>query len=193
MQDLIFWTFASLAIIASLLVIFAKNPVRAVLSLIIAFLATAAIWLLLEAEFLAITLVLVYVGAVMVFLLFVVMMLDIDFIMLRPSFTRWLPIGILLAMGLFFALTVVLHSTKIASENTALLSYGIGQSNTEMLGSLVFTKYLLQFEIAGVLLLVAIVAAIGLIYRGPQARKVQNINDQINVRAKDRVHLVDGN
>lgn len=193
MQNLIFWVFASLAVAASILVITAKNPVRSVLSLIVAFLATAVTWLILEAEFLAITLVLVYVGAVMVLFLFIVMMLDIKYATLGARFTRWLPIGILLAAGLFFMLISSLHGTNIIiNESSKLLAYGPGPSNTQMLGNLVFSQYLLHFEIAGAILLVAIIAAIGLIYRGPQDRKIQKVNRQVDVNPRDRVQLVDG-
>ena len=192
MQDIVFWSFASIAIAAGLLVIVAKNPVRAVLALIVAFLATAVTWLVLDAEFLAITLILVYVGAVMVLFLFVVMMLDIGMATFEAKFTRWLPIGILLATALFFAITVTLHKTSFMFEHVNNLAYASGPSNTEQIGILIFKDYLLQFEIAGVLLLVAIIAAIGLIYRGPQNRKVQRIADQISVRPAERVRLVDG-
>ncbi|HSX20472.1 MAG TPA: NADH-quinone oxidoreductase subunit J [Gammaproteobacteria bacterium] len=193
MQNIMFWTCATFAIFASALCISAKNPIRAVLSLIATFLATAVCWLMLEAEFLAATLVLVYVGAVMVLFLFVVMMLDIGPATLRARFTRWFPIGVALAAGLFAAIYAILRKaagTLTAHEN--LLSYAAEVSNTEMLGKLVFTNYLLQFEVAGIILLVAIIAAIGLIYRGPQARKVQRIAEQVAVDPKMRVRLVDG-
>lgn len=193
MQQMIFWFFASIALLAALLVITAKNPVFAVLSLIITFCATAATWLCLDAEFLGITLVLVYVGAVMVLFLFVVMMLDIKFAAANAKFTRWLPIGIILAITLFFSLAGILYKVQIAPlQPMVQLAYGSGLSNAALLGNLVFTQYLLQFEIAGILLLVAIIAAIGLIYRGPRDRKVQNIAAQVKVKASDRVHLVDG-
>jgi NADH-quinone oxidoreductase subunit J len=193
MQDILFWSFASIALIAALLVIVAKNPVRAVLSLIITFCATAATWLTMDAEFLGITLILVYVGAVMVLFLFVIMMLDIKVASLTAKFSNWLPVGVLLAITLFMSIIGIIYKVHIApTQNTLELAYGSGVSNTALLGNLVFTQYLLQFEIAGVLLLVAIIAAISLIYRGPRARKVQNIADQIKVKAKDRLRLVDG-
>lgn len=194
LQDLLLWGFASIALLAACSVIIAKNPVRAVLSLIVTFLATAVTWLTLDAEFLALTLVLVYVGAVLVLFLFVVMMLDINFATTSARFTRWLPIGLLLALGLFFALASVLYTIPgQIPANAPLLAYGQESSNTQALGNLVFTQYLLQFELAGIILLIAIIAAISLIYRGPQRRKVQNIAAQVQVIGSQRVHLVDGN
>lgn len=188
-----FWLPASVALIAALFVILAKNPVRAVLSLIITFCATAATWLTLDAEFLGISLILVYVGAVMVLFLFVVMMLDIKATTLMARFTRWLPMGLALAVTLSLSILGVFFATfKMTAPVTKELAYVDGISNTSLLGELVFTEYLLQFEIAGVLLLVAIIAAISLIYRGPRARKVQIIAEQIKATAANRLRLVDG-
>jgi len=193
MQDLAFYIFAGISLSSAGMVVLAKNPVRAVLFLILTFISTAATWLMLDAEFLAIILVLVYVGAVMVLFLFVVMMLDIDFATLKARFTRWLPLGIVLAIAVLILLVRILNRDNFVLQSRGEeLAYGVGASNVQLLGQLVFTKYLLQFEIAGVLLLVAIVAAIGLIYRGPRDRKLQNIAEQIKVKAADRVRLVDG-
>lgn len=192
MYNLVFWMFASLSILSALLVIVAKNPVRAVFSLIVTFLATAVTWLILEAEFLAITLILVYVGAVMVLFLFVVMMLDINFATIQARFTRWLPIGLLLAVGLFGAITVVLHKSDFLPTDGVRLAYMEQGSNTQMLGLSIFKNYLLQFELAGAILLVAIIAAIALIFRGPQMRKIQRIASQVSVNPRDRVRLEDG-
>lgn len=193
MQLGIFWIFASIALLSAMSVIVAKNPVRAVLSLILTFSATAATWLCLDAEFLSLTLILVYVGAVMVLFLFVVMMLDIKFATADAKFTRWLPLGILLAFALFISLAGILIKVQITPQNPVVLAYGSDISNVALLGNLVFTEYLLQFEIAGVLLLVAVIAAIALIYRGPRNRKVQNIAAQVAVKSSDRIRLVDGN
>lgn len=188
-----FWVPASVALFAALLVIFAKNPIRAVLSLIVTFCATAVTWLALDAEFLGLSLVLVYVGAVMVLFLFVVMMLDIKSTTINARFTRWLPLGIGLAIALSLCVLGVSHTAfKITEPITKGLAYNNGVSNTSLLGELVFTQYLLQFEVAGVLLLVAIIAAIALIHRGPRSRKVQNISEQINTSPADRMRLVDG-
>jgi NADH-quinone oxidoreductase subunit J len=193
MQNVLFWLFAGIAVCAAILVIFAKNPVRAVLSLILTFISTAVTWLMLDAEFLGITLILVYVGAVMVLFLFVVMMLDITFATIEAKFSRWLPIGLLVTAGIVGCLLIQFVHAKINFDQAVRkLSYAADASNTQLLGKLVFSKYLLQFEAAGVLLLVAIIAAIGLIYRGPQARKIQNISAQIDTQPKNRVRLVDG-
>ncbi len=201
MQNIIFWAFASIAVISALLVIIAKNPVRAVLSLIATFLATSGTWLTMDAEFLGITLVLVYVGAVMVLFMFVVMMLDINYATVAAKYTRMAALGALLATALFVnvasvfkqeAAIATLKAQLGARPTTVQLAYAQGVSNASLLGETVFTKYLLQFEIAGVLLLVAIVAAIALIYRGPHDRKGQSIAQQVKVDPATRVRLVDG-
>lgn len=189
MVDILFYIFASLALLAAIGVITFKNSVYAVFSLILVFFATAVTWLLLQAEFLAISLILVYVGAVMVLFLFVVMMIDVDFYALMTRYSRWLPIALVVSGLLALAIFKVLRSGIGASTVQAI---GDGQSNVELLGKMVFTQYLLPFEIAGVILFAAIIAAISLIYRGPRMRKVQNIAQQIKVKAKDRLHLVDG-
>lgn len=188
-----FWVPAGLALSAALSVIFSKNPIRAVLSLIVTFCATAVTWLTLDAEFLGLSLILVYVGAVMVLFLFVVMMLDIKTTIMNARFTSWLPVGIGLAISLSLCILGVFYTTfKMAAPITSSLAYDGGVSNAALLGELVFTQYLLQFEIAGVLLLVAMIAAIALIHRGPRDRKVQNISEQVNTSAADRIRLVDG-
>lgn len=190
-----FWLPASIALMAALAVILAKNPVRAVLSLIVTFCATAVTWLTLEAEFLGLSLILVYVGAVMVLFLFVVMMLDIKTTTVKARFTRWLPMGVILAIALSLSILGILFTAfKIVMPANIVnnLAYGDGISNTSLLGETVFTKYLLQFEVAGVLLLVAIIAAIALIHRGPRSRKVQIISQQLQANAASRIRLVDG-
>lgn len=187
-NGIIFYVFASLALLSACMVIFANNPVRAVLSLILTFISTAVTWLVMGAEFLALTLVLVYVGAVMVLFLFVVMMLDIDFAMVRSRFTAWLPLGICLVLA-----TVYLFISVISRDAFEPRMYAaVVTNNVVALGNLIFTQYLFQFEVAGVLLLVAVIAAIGLIYRGPRERKLQNIAAQIQTQPQDRVRLVNG-
>ncbi len=193
MTDIFFYFFAAIALISAVMVILARNPVRSVLSLIVTFLSTAVIWLLLGAEFLAVTLVLVYVGAVMVLFLFVVMILDIDFATLRAQLTKWVPLGISLSLTLFVMLLTILGRDQYMQSSVAVNQHlSDAVTNVAILGELIFTQYLFQFEIAGIILLVAIVAAIGLIYRGPRDRKVQNIAQQIAVTAADRIRLVDG-
>lgn len=191
--QIVFYILAGIALLGACMVIVAKNPVRAVLSLIMTFIATAGTWLLLEAEFLAMTLVVVYVGAVMVLFLFVVMMLDIKFATLKARFTKLLPLGITVAIAVMLLLLNVADKDHFTlSERGIPLAFVDGVSNSTLLGELVFTKYLLQFEIAGVILLVAIIAAIALIYRGPRNRKQQNISAQVAVKSSNRIRLVDG-
>ncbi len=193
LDNILFLIFSGIALSSAGMVVIAKNPVRAVLCLILTFIATAATWLMLDAEFLAITLVLVYVGAVMVLFLFVVMMLDIDFAVLKAKFTRWIPLGASFALILTLLLIQIIDRDNFnVLQQGKILAYGPDASNVALLGEQVFTKYLLQFEIAGVLLLVAIIAAIGLIHRGPRNRKQQNIAEQIKVKASERVRLVAG-
>ena len=162
------------------------------LFLVAAFLNSAVIWLLLEAEFLALTLVVVYVGAVMVLWLFVVMMLDIDVARLRQGFTRYAPLGALIALIVVAQIGLVVYVRKLGLDDTAAaaVSRPEGYSNTQELGHLLYTQYLYPFEIAAVILLVAIVAAITLTMRDRPGQKVQDIGKQVAVRAKDRVRIV---
>jgi NADH-quinone oxidoreductase subunit J len=172
------------------MVITVRNPVRAALFLVLAFFTSAAVWLLLEAEFLAIVLVLVYIGAVMVLFLFVVMMLDINLVPLREGFTRYLPIGLLVAALIAFEMVAVLRSENFSLEQFAKpVPRGPDYSNTEELGNLLYTVYAYPFELASVILLVAIVAAIALTLRR-RANKAQDPVQQVRVRRQDRVRLV---
>jgi len=163
-ETVVFYLFAALLVFAALRVITARNPVHAVLFLVMAFISSAGIWLLLEAEFLAITLVLVYVGAVMVLFLFVVMMLDINLVRLREGFWRWLPFGAALAALMAFEMIWVLGSQETSKGMTAV-KHAADYSNTKELGRLIYTDYVYPFEIAAVILLVAMVAAIALTLR----------------------------
>jgi NADH-quinone oxidoreductase subunit J len=190
--ELLFYAFAALLIVAAVGVITARNPVHCALFLVWAFFNSACIWLLLEAEFLAIVLMLVYVGAVMVLFLFVVMMLDVNIAALREGFTRYAPLGLLVA-----ALVVVEIGSVVWVKNLggaapeAAASVAVeGYSNTRALGELLYTKYLYPFELAAVLLLVAIVAAIALTMRHRVGMKAQDIAGQVAVRAKDRIRVV---
>lgn len=194
MPDILFTIFASIAVLAALTVVLVKNPVYAVLSLIACFIATSLVWLGLDAEFLAWTLILVYVGAVLVLFLFIVMMLDIRFATMRARFSRWLPVGIAITIAFVAMLLAFIAKDKLMlSEDVAVLAYGKDNvRNAELLGNYIFTNYLAQFEVAGVILLVAIIAAIGLIYRGPRNRRQQNVHKQISADPRDRVRLVSG-
>jgi NADH-quinone oxidoreductase subunit J len=189
--EIVFYVFSLILIGASVMVITVRNPVYAALFLVLAFFSSAAIWMLLEAEFLAIILVLVYVGAVMVLFLFVVMMLDINVVPLREGFIRYLPVGLVIAalMALEFMLVIW------ASGQFDTAAYPIpapnpeGFSNTKALGELLYTQYLLPFEIAGLILLVAIISAVALTLRHRSGTKVQNPSRQVLVRRDERVRL----
>lgn len=185
MEKLIFYFFAAILLFAATMVITVRNPVRAALFLVLAFFTSAAIWLMLHAEFLAISLVLVYVGAVLVLFLFVVMMLDIDLAPLKEGFTRYLPLGIVVAALIVVEMITVLN----APQFNVVPVEAMEESNTKMLGRLLYTVYVYPFEIASVILTVAIVAAITLTLR-EHKRKLQDVGQQVAVRREDRVRLV---
>ncbi len=187
--ELLFYLFAAVTVFAALRVITARNPLHAVLFLVLAFVSSAGIWMLLEAEFLAIALVLVYVGAVMVLFLFVVMMLDINIERLRQNFLRWLPAGLLLA-GLIGVQMVWVLSAKGISAGTTAVKHAADYSNTKELGRLIYTDYVYPFELAAVLLLLAMVAAIALTLRKRRDAKRQDISKQLSVRRQDRVRIM---
>ena len=190
-ETIVFYVFATILLIAALRVITARNPVHAALFLVLAFFNGAAIWLLLHAEFLALALVLVYVGAVMVLFLFVVMMLDIDLATLRAGFIRYLPVGVLVALGMLVAMALVVGPEHFGLERFAAPArHPADYSNTQELGGLLYTVYMYPFEIAAVILLVAIVAAIGLTLRRRPDSKYQDPSKQVHVRRADRVRLV---
>lgn len=188
---ILFYAFATVLVAAALGVILSRNPVHAALSLVLCFMTSAALWLLIEAEFLAIVLVLVYVGAVMVLFLFVVMMLDVKVETLRSGFTRhawlgWVTVAVIIAeiASVFATQKLGLDVTKGAAPLPA------DYSNTQALGSVLYTQYVYPFELAAVLLLVAIIAAIALTMRHRTGLKAQNISKQVAVRARDRVRVV---
>jgi NADH-quinone oxidoreductase subunit J len=188
---ILFYTFAAILIGAAVGVITARNHVHSALFLVLAFVQSAALWLLIEAEFLAIVLVLVYVGAVMVLFLFVVMMLDINIEKLREGFTRYVWVGAAVAAIVVAEIGQVLW---FRSANVAFLTAPApspaGYSNTRALGEVLYTEHVYAFEIASIILLVAIVAAITLTMRKRPGLKVQNIAAQVAVRREDRVRLV---
>jgi NADH-quinone oxidoreductase subunit J len=187
----LFYVFAAFLIAAAIGVITTRNPVHSVLFLVLAFVQSAALWLLIEAEFLAIVLVLVYVGAVMVLFLFVVMMLDINVEKIREGFTRYLPLGIAVAL---IVVVEIGHVIWFRSQGLAFITTPKptpeGYSNTRDLGSVLYTQHVYAFEIASVILLLAIVAAITLTMRHRRGLKVQNIARQVAVRREDRVRIV---
>ena len=188
-QSAVFYSFATVLVLSAVCMITVRNPVHAALFLVLAFFTSGAIWLLLEAEFLGIALVLVYVGAVMVLFLFVVMMLDINVAKMRAGFARHLPIGLL--VGVIVAAEMVIVVTQPAFNMQKPESKPADYSNTQELGELLFTDYVYPFEIAGVILLVAIIAAISLTMRKRLASKRQSPGQQINIDRNERVRLVD--
>ena len=188
-ETIVFYMFAAITVFAALRVITARNPVHSALYLVLAFCSMAGIWMLLEAEFLAITLVLVYVGAVMVLFLFVVMMLDVDLVQLREGFWRWFPFGVVLAAVMIFEMVWVLGNRQTA-ETTGAVQHAANYSNVKELGRLIYTDYVYPFELAAVLLLIAIVAAIALTLRRRKDSKTQNVADQIAVKRSDRIRIV---
>ncbi len=186
-----FWFFAAILVFAALRVITARNPVHAALFLVLAFCTSAGIWIQLEAEFLGIALILVYVGAVMVLFLFVVMMLDINLERLREGFWSYLPIGAVVALLLAAEMALVLAGPYFGlDEAPRPASSPAGYSNTKELGRLLYTDYVYPFELAAVILLVAIVAAIALTLRRRKHGKYIDPAAQINVRREDRVRIV---
>jgi NADH-quinone oxidoreductase subunit J len=188
---LLFYAFAGMLIIAALGVITTRNPVHSALFLVLAFVQSAVLWLLIEAEFLAIALVLVYVGAVMVLFLFVVMMLDINVEELRKGFARYLPLGVAVAL---VVVVEIGHVIWFRSQGLAFVRVPTptpeGYSNTKELGAVLYTQHVYAFEIASVVLLLAIVAAITLTMRKRPGHKVQDIAKQVAVRREDRVRIV---
>lgn len=189
--QILFYSFSALTLLSAAMVILSKNPVRAVLFLVLTFFSMGGIWMLLEADFLAMTLVLVYVGAVMVLFLFVVMMLDIDIAALRSSFMRHLPIGILVSVLIVVALVLALHKNEWAFDANKIIPFQDAQfSEVKQLGELLYTHYLYPFELAGVLLLVAIVAAISLTFRGHRKSRIQEPSAQIKVKKADRLEII---
>ncbi len=188
---ILFYSFATVLVAAGLGVILSRNPVHSALSLVLCFFTSAVLWLLIEAEFLAIVLALVYVGAVMVLFLFVIMMLDIDLEELRRGFTRYLWLGVLTAALVVAEVAGVVLTRKLGIDVTrGAAPLPEGYSNTRELGALLYGVYAYPLEIAAMLLLVAIVAAIALTLRHRQGLKVQNISRQVAVRASERVRLV---
>jgi NADH-quinone oxidoreductase subunit J len=188
MEQIVFYFFAILLVFAAGMVITVKNPVHAALFLVLAFFSSAAIWLLLEAEFLAIALVLVYVGAVMVLFLFVVMMLDVNLAELRAGFTKYLPVGGLVALLMMVAMSWVVGSRYF---NREVSPHPADYSNTRELGKVLYTDYIYPFEIAAIILLVAIVAAIALTMRERRPLlKTQKPESQVTVHRQDRIRLV---
>ena len=187
-NDFLFYSFAAILVFAALRVITARNPVHAALYLVLSFFSAASIWLLLEAEFLAITLVLVYVGAVMVLFLFVVMMIDLDLDRLRQGFWSNLKVALPVGLLIIFEMTaVLLRSFKMPQKAAPEMHEGL--SNTEALGRVLYTDYFIAFQVAAVLLLLAMVAAIALTLRRRKDVKGQDPSKQVRVTAAERLRF----
>jgi NADH-quinone oxidoreductase subunit J len=190
-KTFVFYFLSVILILAALRVITSRNPVHAALFLVLSFFTAGGLWLLLRAEFLAISLVLVYVGAVMVLFLFVVMMLDINLERLRQGFWSYLPLGATLAILMVAEMVLVLGASYFSAENApSPPEPGAGYSNTKELGRLIYTDYVYPFELAAVILLVAIIAAIALTQRRRKDSKYVDPARQVVVRRKDRIRLV---
>ena len=191
-EHVVFYLFAIIMLFAAARVITASNPVHAAMFLVLTFFTCSGIWLLLEAEFLAVTLVLVYVGAVMVLFLFVVMMLDINTAPLREGFVKYLPVGLLVGLIMLVEMIFLITQRFFKSENFPAPARVDGDfSNTEFLGRLLYDEYLFQFEIAAIILLVAIVAAIALTMRRRPDTKYQKPAEQVDVKKGDRLRIVE--
>lgn len=190
-EQFVFYFLAAMLLFAATMVITVRNPVKAALFLVLAFFNAAGLWILLEAEFLAIALVLVYVGAVMVLFLFVIMMLDVNLVRLREGFGEYLPIGGFVAVLLVLEMAIILGPRHFGLDRfPAPAGHPADYSNTRELGRVLYTFYVYPFEIAGLILLVAIVAAIALALRKRKDTKYQDPRQQIRVQREERVRLV---
>jgi NADH-quinone oxidoreductase subunit J len=186
----VFYAFGAILLGSALAVITARNPVHAALFLVLAFFTASAIWLLLRAEFLALALVVVYVGAVMVLFLFVVMMLDINLERLREGFWQYLPVGALVGVLMAAEMAAVLYGRWSGMSVAATKAMPAGYSNTKELGRVIYTDYVLAFEVAAVVLLVAIIAAISLTLRRRKDSRSQDPSQQVRAKRAERVRLV---
>ena len=185
-----FYVFAAITVGAAIAVVGVRSPVHAALFLVLTFFSTACTWLLADAEFLAIALVLVYVGAVMVLFLFVVMMLDIDLDPMREGFVRAMPVGLVVAIIMLAEMLSLIGVRTLEVATSGDPAQAAGMSNTEWLATALFSRFLLPFEVAALILTVAIVAAIPLALRPRVGMKSQNVTRQVNVRVRDRVRVV---
>jgi NADH-quinone oxidoreductase subunit J len=190
-QTFVFYAFAAVLVFAGLRVITTRNPVHAALWLVLSFFSAAGVWLLLQAEFLAIALVLVYVGAVMVLFLFVVMMLDVNFDRMRERFKSYIPVAATVGILVLVEMALVLLGGYLGGERTvAPPAAAAGYSNTRALGLQIYTDYAYPFEIAAMILLVAIIAAIALTHRRRRETKYQNPAEQVRVHRNDRLRVL---
>jgi len=189
-KTFVFYFLSTILVYASLRVVTLRNPVHAALHLVLAFFSASGVWVLLQAEFLAIALVLVYVGAVMVLFLFVVMMLDINLDRLREGFWSNLPLGLIVALLMVAEMSLVLYARFSGELESGVQQTEAGFSNVQAVGRLLFTEYVYPFELASVILLVGIVAATALTLRGKRKSKSVSPSEQVFVKAKDRVRVL---
>ncbi len=190
-EQLLFYFFSTVLVAAAVMVITIRNPVKAALFLVLTFFTAACLWILLEAEFLAIALVLVYVGAVMVLFLFVVMMLDVNLVRLREGFAEYLPVGGIVAVLLVLEMAIILGPQRFGLGNfPEPAGHAADYSNTRELGRVLYTAYAYPFEIAALILLVAIIAAIALALRRRKDTKYQDPRKQIRVQPAERLRIV---
>ena len=189
-RTFVFYFLAVILIFASLRVITLRNPVHAALHLVLAFFSATGVWLLLQAEFLAIALILVYVGAVMVLFLFVVMLLDINLDRLREGFWSYLPLGAIVALLIIAEMGLVLSSMYGEVLESDVPQAAADYSNVQAVGRLLFTEYVYPFELASVVLLIGVVAAVALTLREKRKNKSVNPSQQVFVKAKDRVRIL---
>jgi NADH-quinone oxidoreductase subunit J len=188
---MIFWIASAFLLLSAMMVIFSRHPVRAVMFLVLAFVVSSVLWMLLEAEFLSLVLIFVYVGAVMTLFLFVVMMLNIDLISLNAGFVRYLPLGIIVtAVMVGLIIYTLLPGYFPFGVDSELIRHPAGYSNVKELGTVLYSQYFYPFEIASAILLVAIVSAISLAFRGRRNVKSQKISEQVAVRKKDRFYVI---
>ena len=189
-QAILFYLFATVLVAAALGVVFSRNPVHSVMLLVLTFFQSACLWLLAEAEFLAIVLVLVYVGAVMVLFLFVIMMLEVNIEAVKRNLVRYAPLAVAISVLMAAELVQLIWFRSGNIRHGGFAANPEGYDNTKALGAVLYTEHVYAFEIAAVVLLLAIVAAITLTMRKRPGLKVQDISKQVSVRAKDRVRIV---
>lgn len=193
MERVIFYFLCSFILLSSMCVIVFRNPIKSVLALILTFFLTAILWILLRAEFLAVLLIIIYVGAVMVLFLFAVMLIDINFLYEHSKYIKFYLIFSIILAGLFLG---VIYSIYLATFHFPIFNFLEALKNPELLkitvkllGAILYSSYIVEFEIAGLLLFVGIVAAIVLVFRGSKNRKIQNLSEQIGVQKKQRMFI----
>lgn len=190
LYQIVFYAFSALLLFSAGMVVSTRHPVRAVLFLVLAFFSSAVLWMLLQAEFLALVLIFVYVGAVMTLFLFVVMMLNLEVVPHHKNWIRYLPLGALVVGVFILFIWHALRQDAFSNTLYPLVMQPSNYSHTQQVGAVLYTDYVYPFELAAILLLVAIISAIALTFRGIKSRKAQNIPQQLAVRRADRVQLI---